>query len=79
MGDEMTEVDVLFPYQIDVEDYVEFTDTKGEKHSGVVLDIEDLGDVFLITLSDDEEGDADTYEMSANEGASLLMYSSVAV
>lgn len=79
MGTEMTEVDVLFPFQIDNGDYVAFKDTKGEKHSGSVLEIEDLGDVFLITLADDEDGDAETYEVSANEGASLLMYNAVAV
>jgi len=80
VGSEMTAVDILFASQVEENDYVRFTDTNGAEHSGMVLETEDLGDVFVITLSDDDEGDSVSYEVSADiKSIELLMYSAIAV
>lgn len=79
MGSEMIVVDVLSASQVEQQDYVRFTDTNNTPHSGMVLDVEDLGDVFVITLSDDDEGDSVSYEVSADSSVQLLMYDAVAV
>lgn len=75
---EMTVADTLDPSQVEVQDYVRFF-SDGELHFGVVLDIEDNGDTFTITLSDDVEGDAISYEVDMKTDISLLVHEAIAV
>lgn len=80
MGTEMIPVDTLFASQVEAQDYVRFTDINGVTHSGTVLDTEDQGDTFLITLSDDDDWDTNTHEVSADgKQIELMMYDAVAV
>lgn len=80
MGSDLIVTDTLYADQIERQDYVRFTDTSGVVRTGFVLDTEDLGDVFLITLSDDVEGDKDSYEVTATEKVvDLMMHAAVAV
>lgn len=75
---EMTVADTLQPYQVEVNDYVRFF-SDGALHFGVVLDIEDNGDTFVITLSDDVEGETVQYEVDIKTDVSLLVHEAVAV
>jgi len=78
MGMDMVAVDVLSTFQVEPQDYVQFQTSDGI-HSGMVLDVEDNGDTFTITLSDDEEGDSVPYMVNADAKILLLAYESVAV
>lgn len=78
MGSDMIMVDELSPSQIEIEDYIRF-ELDGEEREGVVLNIEDNGDTFTVTLSDDVEGDSVDYVIDSDTDISLMMYGAVAV
>jgi hypothetical protein len=78
MGSDMIPVDELSPSQVEAEDYIRF-ELDGEEHEGVVLAIEDNGDTFTVTLSDDVEGDSVDYVIDSDTDISLMMYGAVAV
>lgn len=78
MGAEMTAVDVLNAFQIESGDYIKFLLDSG-MHEGVVFDVQDKGDVFMVTLVDNDEGDQVVYEVPSDTVISLMMYSEVAV
>lgn len=78
MGTEMNVVDLLETYQVEAGDYVRFL-SNGKIREGFVLEIEDKGETFVFTLSDDVEGDSESYEIPADSDVALMMYSAVAV
>lgn len=78
MGSDMIMVDELSPSQIEIEDYIRF-ELDGEEREGVVLNVEDNGDTFTVTLSDDVEGDSVDYVIDSDTDISLMMYGAVAV
>lgn len=78
MGSDMIMVDELSPSQIEIEDYIRF-ELDGEEREGVVLNVEDNGDTFTVTLSDDVEGDSVDYVIDSDADISLMMYGAVAV
>lgn len=75
---EMSVVDTLAPYQVEPEDYVRFF-SDGALHFGMVLNVEDNGDTFIITLSDDVEGDTVAYEVDLDLKIGLLAHSTVMI
>jgi hypothetical protein len=75
---EMTIADTLDPSQVEPNDYVRFY-SDGAIRIGTVLDIEDNGNTFVITLSDDVEGEAVEYEVNMKTSVSLLIAESVSV
>jgi hypothetical protein len=75
---EMAVAAQLAPWEVEVGDYITFS--LGENtHEGVVLDIEDKEDVFVLTLVDDDEGDKVECEIPSNADISLLTYVEMAV
>jgi hypothetical protein len=78
MGSDMVG-EAMQPFQIENDDYVQLEDTSGEKHIGTITNIEDMGDVFLVTMIDDEDGDSVTYEIDADSTVNLLVYEQIAV
>lgn len=78
MGSDMVAADTLYPTQVEDADYIKFT-LDGKTHEGAVLNIEDNGATFTITLSDENEGDAIQYVVDADTDIYLMMYDTVAV
>lgn len=75
---EMVVADSLSPDQVEVQDYVRFF-ADGALRFGMVLDVNDNGDDFTITLSDDIEGDTVKYVIDQNTVVSLLVHEAVSV
>lgn len=76
---DMSVIDRILALQVEEQDYARFHDINGALHSGVVLSVNDMGDVIEITLSDDEDGDALTYMVRAEQTVELLGYAAIAV
>lgn len=78
MGTDMTVVDTLDPFQVEIGDYVKFF-SDGEMREGLVNDIDDNGSGFAVTLNDQSEGDTAIYNLDYDSVVYLMMYDVVAV